>query len=68
VSRGQNIRQFALLLLCITAALLRVALAVQPGLWADEIFSLAMATGHSLEHPAADADPSLGDFVEPAQA
>ena len=31
--------------------------AVQPGLWADEIFSLAMATGHSLEHPAAIADP-----------
>lgn len=56
-----------LLLLCV-AALLRVALAVRPGLWADEIFSLAMATGHSLEHPAADADPALGDFVEPSQA
>jgi len=52
----------------VTAALLRIILAVQPGLWADEIFSLAIATGHSLEHPAADADPALGDFVEPAQA
>ncbi|MGH8571482.1 MAG: glycosyltransferase family 39 protein, partial [Gammaproteobacteria bacterium] len=47
---------------------LRIALALRPGLWADEIFSLAMATGHSLEHPAAVADPALGDFVEPPQA
>jgi uncharacterized membrane protein len=37
-------------------------------LWADEIFSLAMATGHSLEHRAADADPTRGDFVEPRSA
>jgi 4-amino-4-deoxy-L-arabinose transferase-like glycosyltransferase len=33
-------------------------------LWADEFFSLAMATGHSLEHPASDAIAALGDFVE----
>jgi len=33
-------------------------------LWADEIFSLAMATGHSLEHPATEARPELGDYVE----
>jgi hypothetical protein len=47
------------------AALVRAsALRSQP-LWVDEAFSLAMATGHSLEHPAAGADPSLGDFVEP---
>ncbi len=44
---------------------LRLGLALRPGLWADELFSLAMATGHSLEHPARDADPRLGDFVEP---
>jgi hypothetical protein len=50
------------------AALLRIALAFQPGLWADEIFSLAMGTGHSLEHPASEADPSLGDYVEPRGA
>ena len=31
----------------------------------DEVFSLAIATGHSLEHPAAIADPALGDFIEP---
>lgn len=44
---------------------LRLVLALRPGLWGDEIFSLAMATGHSLEHPAADAHPALGDFVQP---
>jgi hypothetical protein len=50
------------------ALLLRVVLAFRPGLWGDEIFSLAMATGHSLEHPAAAADPAWGDFVQPADA
>lgn len=58
---------FSLLLFSV-AVLLRISLALQPGLWADEIFSLAMATGHSLEHPAAEANPTLGDFVEPRQA
>lgn len=33
-------------------------------LWADELFSLAMATGHSLEHPAAEANRAEGDFVQ----
>jgi hypothetical protein len=47
------------------AALLRLELATQQGLWADELFSLAMATGHSLEHPAATADSTQGDFTEP---
>lgn len=47
---------------------LRVRAASRPGLWADEIFSLAMATGHSLEHAAAAADTSLGDFREPVGA
>ena len=37
-------------------------------LWVDELFSLAIATGHSLEHPAAAAKPALGDFVEPEHA
>src|SRR5713101_4488990 len=46
------------------AALVRIDIAGRSGLWADEVFSLAMATGHSLEHPAAAADPALGDFVE----
>ena len=34
------------------------------GLWADELFSLGMATGHSLEHAAEEADPARGDYVE----
>jgi uncharacterized membrane protein len=52
------------LLLLVAAFGLRVRAAQQPGLWADEIFSLAMATGHSVEHPAAQADPLAGDFVQ----
>jgi hypothetical protein len=47
-------------------ALVQIALAQRQCLWADEIFSLAIATGHSLEHSSADARPELGDFVEPA--
>ena len=47
------------------AALVRLGLTERHSLWADEVFSLAIATGHSLEHPAATADPALGDFVEP---
>lgn len=63
-------RSWAVLLvlaLLLAATVGRITAALQPGLWADEIFSLAMATGHSLEHPAADADPSRGDFVEPRE-
>lgn len=60
-------RQLAvgLVILCL-AALLRVAVLRESGLWADELFSLAMATGHSLEHPAASAQPAYGDYVESA--
>jgi uncharacterized membrane protein len=54
----------AALVLFAVAALLRVGLVDRQGLWADELFSLALATGHSLEHPAALADPALGDFIE----
>jgi uncharacterized membrane protein len=57
----------AVILFC-SAALVRITLALQPGLWVDEIFSLAMATGHSLEHPASAANPALGDFIEPPAA
>jgi hypothetical protein len=46
-------------------AVLQILVASRSGLWADEIFSLALATGHSVEHPAAAADPKRGDFVEP---
>lgn len=46
------------------AALVRLLVMTRSGLWADEVFSLAIATGHSLEHPAAAAKPNLGDFAE----
>jgi uncharacterized membrane protein len=46
-------------------ASVQIALAQRQCLWADEIFSLAIATGHSLEQPVAAAQPQLGDFVEP---
>jgi hypothetical protein len=42
-------RIVSVVLLVGVAALLRVVLADLHGLWADEFFSLAMATGHSLE-------------------
>ena len=44
-------RTLPLILLLAVAAFLRIILAFQPGIWGDEIFSLAMATGHSLEPP-----------------
>jgi hypothetical protein len=47
------------------SAALRVHAALRPGLWVDEVFSVAVATGHSLEHPPAVADPARGDYVEP---
>jgi len=49
----------------VLAAALRVGLIDRQGLWVDELFSLAIATGHSLEHASAVADPARGDFVEP---
>jgi hypothetical protein len=55
------------LLVFAIAALVRVVPALRQDLWADELFSLAVATGHSLEHPATAAVPASGDFVEPAR-
>lgn len=52
----------------LVAAGVRVSMVRHQGLWTDELFSLAMATGHSLEHPAAEADPARGDFVEESDA
>jgi uncharacterized membrane protein len=54
----------AALLLFVTCALFRIGLLERQGLWADELFSLALATGHSLEHPAERTEPALGDYVE----
>jgi len=49
-------------------ATLQIGLAGRQCVWVDEIFSLAIATGHSLEHPAAIANPAQGDFIEPDRA
>jgi len=38
--------------LFVLAASLRCGLVARQGLWVDEVFSLAIATGHSIEHPA----------------
>jgi Dolichyl-phosphate-mannose-protein mannosyltransferase len=45
------------------AAGLRIAYARGQGLWGDELFSLALATGHSLEGAPSTWQPALGDFV-----
>jgi len=52
------------LVLVAAAGLLDLRMLRRQTLWVDELFSLAMATGHSVEHPAADADLSRGDFVQ----
>jgi len=50
----------------ILCAVLRIAAIDRQGLWADEFFSLAIATGHSLEHAANQADVLQGDYVQPS--
>src|SRR5215510_1701313 len=62
----RRLERWAIVMVIGLAALLRIALVDRNGLWADEIFSLAMATGHSLEHPAAAAEPAQGDYIEAA--
>src|ERR1700756_3834632 len=44
-----------------------VVVAGRSGLWMDEVFSLAMATGHRLDFSPCVVDPKQGDFVEPKQ-
>lgn len=56
-----------LVVVFILMAILQIAFTGRQCLWADEVFSLSMATGHSLEHPAAAAHSELGDFVESAR-
>src|SRR3954447_23419148 len=51
------------LALIVLAAALRIAHARGQGLWDDELFSLAIATGHSLEGAPSTWQPALGDFV-----
>ena len=65
---SSSYQRWTLLGVFVIAALLWICVAGRSGLWVDEVFSLAMATGHSLEHPAAAADPTQGDFVESDRA
>jgi mannosyltransferase len=68
-SHGARLAAGALVLALVAASLAaRWGLTDRHALWADELFSLAMATGHSLEHAPALADPLQGDFVELRQA
>jgi 4-amino-4-deoxy-L-arabinose transferase-like glycosyltransferase len=55
-------------LILAAALVLRLALLGREGLWVDEVFSLAVATGHSIEQDPAVSRPDLGDFVEPGPA
>jgi hypothetical protein len=64
LNRGTARGTAALVIVFAAAAVFRLAVVGSQSLWADEVFSLALATGHSLEHPAAAAEPDLGDFVE----
>lgn len=63
-SRGRWRRVAAAATIVLVGLVLRIGLVEKDSLWADEFFSLAIATGHSLEHPAGLADPTRGDFVE----
>ena len=56
------------MVLSVLGIVARTALLPRQPLWADEAFSLALATGHSLEHRQDKSVPSLGDFVEPRQS
>src|SRR5581483_12276552 len=64
--RHRRLRLWSVALAVALAGAARLAVVDRQSLWADEVFSLAMATGHSLEHAAAEANAGLGDYVEPA--
>ena len=49
--------------LVLVALMVRLPYAQRALLWADEYFSLAHATGHSLEHPAEEAGSHRLDFI-----
>jgi Dolichyl-phosphate-mannose-protein mannosyltransferase len=64
IRRQRGLIRVALPALVVACVLVRLGLIDRQGLWVDELYSLANATGHSLEHPADRADPALGDFTE----
>src|SRR5436305_2841737 len=55
-------------LILAAALVLRLGVLDREGLWVDEVFSLAVATGHSIEQDPRVSRPELGDFVEPGPA
>ncbi|HEX3551880.1 MAG TPA: glycosyltransferase family 39 protein [Thermoanaerobaculia bacterium] len=65
---GERSYRAAWIVLFGIALILRLSLLGRQGLWVDEVFSLAMATGHSIEQDPAISRPELGDFVEPRAA
>src|SRR5215208_7953776 len=65
-SRVLQRRWVWLIVISVAAFALRVNLSWRSGLWVDEVFSLAMATGHSVEQLPTHSHADLGDFVVPA--
>ena len=61
IFQNANIRW--LILILVFAAAIRIVHARGQALWGDELFSLAIATGHSLEGDRSTWDASKGDFV-----
>ncbi len=53
-----------LIFLMLVAFAARAVAGSRQGLDVDELFSLAMATGHSVEQPRGKTRPELGDFVQ----
>ena len=56
--------RLTMVVVAIVALALRLDVANRQGLHDDEMFSIAMATGHSLEQPASESDSTQGDFVQ----
>ena len=50
-------------IIAVVAMVARLATGMRQGLDVDEVFSLAMATGHSVEQPASVTRAELGDFI-----
>lgn len=64
IRASDRLNFYGLLVLIVLASVVRLAVIDSQGLWADELFSVAIATGHSLEHPSEMTDPAQGDFYQ----
>lgn len=60
---GSHSSVFVLFAMTVIALFLYGLSVFRPGLWSDEIFSIAIASGHSLDQPVALQRGDLGDFV-----